>query len=63
MFGLLRVYHGYKEINWSEYKGYKYFTDHPTYPYNKKRIIKGTIMEYAPIKEFMNKFSYYRYNF
>lgn len=63
MFGLLRVYHGYKKINWSKYKGYKYFTDHPTYPYNKKRIIKGTNMEYAPIKEFMNKFSYYRYNF
>ena len=63
MFGVLRVYHGYKKISWSEYKGHKYLTDHPTYPYNKKRIIKGTIMEYAPIKEFMNKFSYYRYNF
>ena len=63
MFGLLRVYHGYKKLNWSEYKGHKYFTDYPTYPYNKKRIIKGTIMEYAPIKEFMEKFSYYHYNF
>ena len=62
MFGVLRVYHGYKKISWSEYKGHKYLTD-PTYPYNKKRIIKGTIMEYAPIKEFMSKFSYYRYNF
>ena len=63
MFGVLRVYHGYKKISWSEYKGHKYLTDYPTYPYNKKRIIKGTIMEYAPIKEFMDKFSYYRYNF
>ena len=63
MFGVLRVYHGYKKISWSEYKGHKYLTDYPTYPYNKKRIIKGTIMEYAPIKEFMSKFSYYRYNF
>lgn len=63
MYGVFRVYHGYKKINWSEYKGYKNLTDYPTYPYNKKRIIKGTIMEYAPIKEFMDKFSYYQFNF
>ena len=63
MFGLMRVYHGFKQINWSEYKGHKFFTDNPTYPYNQKRIVKGTIMEYAPIKEFMNRFSYYHYNF
>lgn len=63
MFGLMRVYHSYKKINWSSYKGHKCFTDYPTYPYNKKRLIKGTNMEYAPIKEFMDRFSYYRYNF
>ena len=38
MFGVLRVYHGYKKISWSEYKGHKYLTDYPTYPYNKKEL-------------------------
>lgn len=63
MFGVLNVYHGYKKLNWYTYKGHKFLTDHPTYPYNKKRLIKGTNMEYAPIKEFLDRFSYYRYNF
>lgn len=63
MFGVMNVYHNYKKLNWSAYKGHKFFTDHPTYPYNKKRLVKGTIMEYAPIKEFMQKFYYYRYNY
>ena len=63
MFGVMNIYHGYKKINWSTYKGHKFLTDHPTYPYNKKRLVKGTIMEYAPIKEFMEKYSYYRYNY
>ena len=63
MYGAMYVYHGYKKLNWSAYKGYKFLTDHPTYPYNKKRLVKGTNMEYAPIKEFMQKFSYYRYNY
>ncbi len=63
MFGVLNVYHGYKKLNWYTYKGHKFLTDCPTYPYNEKRLIKGTNMEYAPIKEFMNRFAYYRYNF
>lgn len=63
MFGDMKVYHGYKKINWSAYKGHKFLTDYPTYPYDKKRLIKGTNMEYAPINEFMDKFSYFRYNF
>ena len=63
MFGVLYVYHGYKKISWSQYKGHKFLTDHPTYPYNKKRLVKGTIMEYAPIEEFRKKFSYYCYNY
>lgn len=63
MFGGLRVYHGYKKLNWSAYKGQRFFTDYPTYPYNKKRLVKGTNMEYAPINEFLKRFSYYRYNF
>lgn len=63
MMGIMKVYHGYKKLNWYSYKGHRWFTDNPTYPYNKKRLIKGTNMEYAPIEEFMDKFSYYHYNF
>lgn len=63
MFGVINVYHGHKKLSWYEYKGHKYLTDHPTYPYNRKKLVKGTIMEYAPIEEFMKKFSYYRYNY
>ena len=63
MFGIMRVYHNYKKLNWSQYKGHKFLTDHPTYPYNKKRLVKGTIMQYAPIEEFMEKFAYCRYNY
>ena len=63
MFGVMYVYHGYKQLNWYTYKGHKFLTDHPTYPYNKKRLVKGTIMEYAPIEEFMKKFAYCRYNY
>ena len=63
MFGFMCVYHGYKKISWSAYKGHKFLTDYPTYPYNKKKLVKGTIMEYAPIEEFMKRFSYYRYNY
>lgn len=63
MFGIMRVYHNYKKISWSQYKGHKYLTDHPTYPYNKKKLVKGTIMEYAPIEEFMARFAYCNYNY
>lgn len=61
MFGVMNIYHGYKKLSWSAYNGHKFLTDHPTYPYNKKRLVKGTNMEYAPIEEFMNEFSYYNY--
>ena len=63
MFGDIRVYHGYKKLNWYTYRGYQFLTDHPTYPYNKKKLIKGTNMEYAPIKEFMTRYAYCHYNF
>jgi len=63
MFGGFSVSHNNRKINWSEYKGQRFFTDYPTYPYNKKRLLKGTIMEYAPINDFLQKYSYYRYNF
>ena len=63
MYGVMNVYHGHTKLNWSAYKGHKFLTDHPTYPYKKKRLVKGTNMEYAPIKEFMNRFAYYHYNY
>jgi len=63
MFGVLSVYHSNRKLKWHTYKGHKFLTNHPTYPYNEKRLIKNTNMEYAPIKEFMNKFASYRYNF
>ncbi len=63
MFGGMTVYHNYRKLWWSKYKGYRCFTDFPTYPYNKKRLLKGTNMEYAPIKEFIDRFSCYGYNF
>ncbi len=61
MFCGLIIYHGYEKLNWRKYTGQKFFTDNPTYPYNKKRIIKNTNMEYAPIKEFMEKYPIYNY--
>ncbi len=63
MFGSITVYPTNKKIQWYIYKGHKFLTDCPTYPYNKKRLVKGTIMEYAPINEFLQRFSYYYYNF
>jgi len=63
MFGAFRVYHGYKKLNWYKYQGHHNLTDFTPYPYNKKRLLKGTNMEYAPINEFLDRFSYYRYNF
>lgn len=59
MYGTMCVFHGNEKIKWYKYNGYKCFTDYPTYPYNKKKLEKGTNLEYAPIKEFMDKFSFY----
>ena len=63
MFGDLKVYHGYKKINWCKYNGHHNLTDFTPYPYNKKCLLKGTNMEYAPINKFIDRFSYYKYNF
>jgi len=63
MFCGMTIYHNNRKLWWSKYNGYRDFTSFPTYPYNKKRLLKGTNMEYAPIKEFLDKFSYYGYNF
>lgn len=47
--------------SWYQYKGIKNFSCFPQYPYNKKKLIKGTKLEYAPINEFMEKFPYYNF--
>lgn len=62
-YGNMVVYHGYKKLNWYKYNGHRYFTDFPAYPYSKKRLVKGTNLEYAPIDEFLNRFSYYGLNY
>lgn len=52
-----------QKLNWYKYNGHRYFTDFPAYPYSKKRLVKGTNLEYAPIDEFLNRFSYYGLNY
>ena len=63
MFGGFRVYHGYKKLSWNKYNGKHDLTHFVAYPYNKKRLLKGTNMQYAPIDEFLDRFSCYGFNF
>ena len=57
----MKIYHYDDNSSWRKYNGCRYFSDFPTYPYDVKRLIKGTSLEYAPIEEFCGK--YWRYNF
>lgn len=57
----MRIYHYDNNRTWSQYNGCRYFSEFSTYPYKPSRLIKGTRLEYAPIKEFCNRFK--RYNF
>ena len=61
--GYMRIYHSssYYYSGWREYDGVRFFSDFASYPYNEKKLIKGTLMEYAPINQFTSKF--YPYNF
>lgn len=59
-YGVFRIYNE-NASSWYKYKGCKVFSNVPTYPFNRKRIVKGTKLEYAPIDEFQDRF--YRYNF
>ena len=62
--GYMHIYHyDYitADLYWREYDGVRFFSDFPAYPYNKKKIVKGTKFEYAPIKDFTIMF--YPYNF
>lgn len=60
--GYMRIYHySCKSQGWREYNGIRFFSDFVKYPYSEKRLIKGTKMEYAPIKQFTSL--NYPYNF
>lgn len=59
-YGVMRIYNENADA-WYKYTGCKCFTHFNTYPYNETRLIKGTKFEYAPLKEFREKF--YSYNF
>ena len=54
-----KVWHHVKTKRWHIYTGNKVLDDMPIYPHNKKRLYKGTPLEYAPIKEFKKKYPYY----
>lgn len=55
--GYMRIYHyTFKKLGWREYNGVRYFSDFAKYPYSEKKLIKGTKLEYAPIKQFTSKF-------
>jgi len=55
----IKVYHNIKKIKWHIYTGSRRIYNLPIYPYNKKNLFKGTVYEYAPIKEFKEKYKYY----
>lgn len=61
--GYMRIYHynRYYYQYWREYTGERFFSHFTTYPFNKKRLLKGTNLEYAPIEEFTSKNWSYNY--
>lgn len=60
--GYIQIYHCYSnKVSWRQYKGHRYFSDFPVYPFNQNKMVKNTKFQYAPIKEFTQRF--WRYNF
>lgn len=55
----LKIYQNTKIKNWHIYTGRRYLPAVPIYPCNKKRLFKGTVYEYAPIKEFKKEYTIY----
>ena len=51
--------HSEKINSWRKYRGNKVLYNCVVYPYNKKYLYKDTPLEYAPIKEFKEKYKYY----
>lgn len=59
--GNMQIYHFDTTEYWRSYNGCRNFTDYEMYPFNKKKLIKGTNLEYAPINECLEKFYYMSY--
>ncbi len=59
--GHQHIYHNVKNSYWRKYEGCREYPSLRAFPYNKKRLIKGTNLEYAPIDEFLSE--NYMYNF
>ena len=57
----MQIYHFDIPEYWRSYNGCRNFTDYEMYPFNKKKLIKGTNLEYAPINECLEKYSYMSY--
>lgn len=55
----MKIYHNLTKFNWHVYTGQRKIYNLPIYPYNKKHLFKGTVYEYAPIKEFKEEYKYY----
>ena len=54
-----KIYHNIKKIVWHIYNGNKSIGNPYIYPYDEKELFKGTVYEYAPLKEFKQKYGYY----
>lgn len=59
--GHQHIYHNVKNIYWREYDGCREYPSLRAFPYNKKQLIKGTNLEYAPIEEFLKETYGYNY--
>ncbi len=59
--GHQNIYHRVKNSYWREYDGVRDYMCLTAYPYSKKRLIKGTNIEYAPIREFLEENYNYTY--
>lgn len=55
------IYHNVKNSYWRKYEGCREYYSLMAFPYNKKQLIKGTNLEYAPIEEFLNNTYCYNY--
>lgn len=55
--GYMKIYHyGSNNVGWRQYDGCRVFSDCKTYPFNQNKMVKGTKFQYAPIKEFTERF-------
>lgn len=59
--GYGRVYHYGDNTCWRSYDGVRDYAVLPCYPYNKQNLKNNTIMEYAPIEEFLKENPYCNY--